>query len=115
MYKSCFIVAAACAALSAVDNLAILPNAVDLDGPEARHHLLAEASSADHQEDWTRRVEWHSSDPKVAIVDANGEVRPMGDGQASITASGQGRTATASVRVRHSQVPYTWGFRNDVI
>ncbi|HKW98806.1 MAG TPA: DUF1549 domain-containing protein [Bryobacteraceae bacterium] len=96
-------------------DLAILPNSIDLNGPEARHHLLAEAAMSDHQEDWTRKVEWRSSNPKVAIVDANGEVRPIGDGEATVTASGQGRTATAAVRVKNSQVPYTWSFRNDVI
>jgi len=101
--------------LSAADNLSILPRTIDLDGPEARHHLLAEADLGDHQEDWTRKTEWRSSNPKIAIVDATGEVRPMSDGEATITAASQGRTATATVRVKNSQVPYTWNFRNDVI
>jgi hypothetical protein len=101
--------------LSAADNLSILPRTIDLDGPEARHHLLAEADLGDHQEDWTRKTEWRSSNPKIAIVDAGGEVRPMSDGEAAITATAQGRTATATVRVKNSQVPYTWNFKNDVI
>ncbi len=101
--------------LSAAENLSILPRTIDLDGPEARHHLLAEADLGDHQEDWTRKTEWRSSNPKIAIVDATGEVRPMGDGEAVITAAAQGRTATATVRVKNSQVPYTWNFKNDVI
>jgi hypothetical protein len=101
--------------LAAAENLVILPSAVDLNGPEARQHLLAEADLGDHQEDWTRKTEWHSSNPKVAIVDANGEVRPMGDGEAVITAAGHGRSATAAVHVKNSQLPYTWSFRNDVI
>ncbi|HVP45395.1 MAG TPA: DUF1549 domain-containing protein [Bryobacteraceae bacterium] len=115
MWKPLTLLVAACALLSAADSLAVLPNTIDLEGPVARQHLLAEASFADHQEDWTRKVVWGSSDPKVAIVDANGEVRPIGDGQAIISANGQGRTATATVRVKNSQVPYTWSFRNDVI
>src|SRR5690242_9607748 len=95
--------------------LAILPSSVELNGPEARHHLLAEAALGDHQEDWTRKAEWRSSNPKIAIVDASGEVRPMADGEATITASADGRSATATVRVKNAQTPYTWNFRNDVI
>src|SRR5579864_155689 len=115
MYKSLALLAAACSVLSGADSLAILPNTVELSGPEARQHLLAEASLGDHQEDWTRKVEWRSSNPKVAIVDANGEVRPMDDGQTTITATANGRSATATVRVKDWQTPYTWSFRNDVI
>jgi hypothetical protein len=108
MHKSFALLAAACSVLSAADSLAILPSTVELSGPEARQHLLAEASLADHQEDWTRKVEWRSSNPKVAIVDANGEVRPMDDGQATITAIANGRSATSTVRVKDWQTPYTW-------
>jgi hypothetical protein len=115
MHKSLALLAAACSVLSAAESLAILPGTVELSGPEARQHLLAEASLSDHQEDWTRKVEWRSSNPKVAIVDANGEVRPMDDGQATITATANGRSATATVRVKDSQTPYNWSFRNDVI
>jgi hypothetical protein len=106
---------AASTILAAADTLAILPNNIELNGPEARHHLLAEATLGDHQEDWTRKVEWKSSNPKIAIVDANGEVRPFADGQTTVTATGNGRTATVTVRVKNSQAPYTWSFRNDVI
>src|ERR1700738_3736256 len=115
MCKSLMLLFAASTILAAADTLAILPNNIELNGPEARHHLLAEATLGDHQEDWTRKVEWKSSDPKIAIVGANGEVRPFGDGQAVITATGNGRAASAAVRVKISQAPYPWSFRNDVI
>ena len=39
-------------------NLSILPNAAELNGPEARHQFLAEASVDSHQEDWTRAAQW---------------------------------------------------------
>jgi len=95
--------------------LAVLPATIDLNGSEARQHLLAQASLADHQEDWTRKAAWHSSNPKVALVDGNGEVRPVADGDATITATADGRIATASVRVKNAQNPRAWSFRNDVI
>ena len=53
----------------AAANLSILPNTAELNGPEARHQLLAEASVEGHQEDWTRAAEWSSADPKIATVD----------------------------------------------
>src|SRR5579872_78053 len=115
MLKPFALLCAAGALLYAGNDLAVLPGAVDLVGPEARQHLLAEASLPDHQEDWTRKTEWRSSDPKVAMVDANGEVRPVSDGDATITATADGRTATATVHVKNSQAAHTWSFRNDVI
>lgn len=93
----------------------ILPSNVELTGPEARQQLLVEATVAGHQEDWTRSAEWWSSDPKIATVDAHGVVQPAGDGEASITAGANGRTATAHVRVRQSHAPFVWSFRNHVI
>lgn len=115
MLKTLVPLFAASALLYAANDLAILPGSVELNGPEARQHLLAEAAQPDHQEDWTRKAEWRSSNPKVAIVDANGEVRPIGDGEATITGTVNGRTATVVVHVKNSQAPHTWSFRNDVI
>jgi hypothetical protein len=115
MCKLLTLLVAACGLLSAADSLGILPKTVELNGPQARQHLLAEAAFADHQEDWTRQVGWSSSNPKIAIVDASGEVRPVSDGQAIITASAQGCSATATVQINGSQTAYIWSFRNDVI
>jgi len=92
-----------------------LPNAIQLRGPEARHQLLAEATSGGHAEDWTRTAHWSSSNPKVATVDQTGMVTPVADGTATITASAQGRSASAAVQVTAMQVPFTWNFRNHVI
>ena len=103
----------ASAALAA--NLSVLPNTAELNGPEARHQFLAEASVDGHQEDWTRSATWTSSNPKVASVDQKGVVTPVSDGAATITASANGQTANASVHVKAAQAPFTWSFRNHVI
>ena len=95
----------------AADSLSILPPRVDLNGPEARHQLLAEATAAGRQEDVTRTVPWTSSNPAVATVDATGLVTPISDGDATITAG----DAHASVHVRNAKAPFVWSFRNDVI
>ena len=103
------------APLFAADSLSILPSAITLNGPEARHQLLAEAAIADHQEDWTRASKWTSSNPAVATVDATGFVQPVSDGTAQITAEVNGRSASAAVIVNSSHAPFTWNFRNHVI
>src|SRR6185436_9632246 len=95
-------------------NLTILPSAADLHGPESRHQLLAEASVDNHQEDWTRSAAWTSSNPKVATVDQTGLVTPVSDGTATITAKAKNETATATIRVKGAQSPFTWSFRNHV-
>jgi hypothetical protein len=96
-------------------DFAILPNSVELTGPEARHQLLAEATVDGRQEDWTRAGQWSSSNPKIATVDQTGLVTPLSDGQVTITAKAQGRSASASVRVKNARAAFTWSFRNDVI
>jgi hypothetical protein len=103
------------AGLLASPNLAILPGSVDLSGPADTHQLLAEATVADHQEDWTRKVRWTSADAKIATVDQTGVVTPAGDGSVTITAAAEGRTASATVRVKGTHAPAAWSFRNDVI
>ncbi len=95
--------------------IAVLPPSVELTGPEARQQLIAEATLTNHQEDWTRTAEWSSSDPKIATVDEHGLVRPIADGDATITARANGITATAPVHVKDSHAPFTWSFRNHVI
>jgi hypothetical protein len=103
------------AAPAFAQSLAVLPPSVELTGPEARQQLLIEATVGEHQEDWTSAAEWSSSDPRIAIVDAHGIVRPVGDGEARITARAKGRTAAATVRVQGSHAPFQWSFRNHVI
>jgi uncharacterized protein DUF1549/uncharacterized protein DUF1553/Big-like domain-containing protein len=99
----------------AAPKLAVLPSAVELRGPEARHQLVAEATVDDHAEDWTRTAHWTSSDTRIARVDQTGVVSPVADGSVTITAAAQGHTASATVRVRGAQAPFTWSFRNDLI
>lgn len=104
-----------CAVPLLAQKIVVLPPSVELTGPEARQQMVAEGSVASHQEDWTRTAEWSSSDPKIAIVDEHGLVRPVGDGEAKITARAKGITSSVAVRVKDSHAPFTWSFRNHVI
>jgi hypothetical protein len=96
-------------------DLAILPGPITLDGPESYQQLLAEAAQENHQEDWTRTAHWVSSKPAVATVDQTGLIRPVSDGDTTITATAQGRTATVAVHVKNAHAPHVWSFRGDVI
>lgn len=96
-------------------DLSILPGPITLNGPEAYQQLLAEAKLDNHQEDWTRTVKWTSTNPAVATVDPSGTIRPVSDGEASITAAAEGRTASVTVHVKNAHAAHTWSFRNDVI
>jgi uncharacterized secreted protein with C-terminal beta-propeller domain len=64
--------------------LSVLPPAVTLSTSESRQQLIAEATVSNHQEDWTAKVKWSSSNPQVATVDSNGLVKPISDGEAVI-------------------------------
>jgi hypothetical protein len=99
----------------AAQTLAVLPTSVTLTGPEASQQLIAEATLAAHQEDWTRTAQWTSSNPAVATVDAKGIVRPVSDGEVKITAKGGAASAISTVKVTGSHAPFTWSFRNHVI
>ena len=93
----------------------ILPRNVELNHPQARQQLLAEATIDGFQQDWTSRVEWTSSNPDVATVDADGILRPVSDGTAVIRAEAKSRTAELTVHVRGTSDPFVWSFRRHVI
>ncbi|HET8549401.1 MAG TPA: DUF1549 domain-containing protein [Bryobacteraceae bacterium] len=103
----------ACAACALA--IEVIPPAVELNGRQARHQLLATDTAGGFNVDATREAKWASSDPKVATVDASGIVLPAGDGEAIITASVRGRTASAKVRVTNTALPWTPRFRTEVI
>ncbi|MEO7653222.1 MAG: DUF1549 domain-containing protein [Bryobacteraceae bacterium] len=114
MLKVLFLFTAAVCSVFAA-NLSILPKSVELNGPEARHQLLAEATADGRQEDWTRAATWTSSDAKIATVDASGLVTPVSDGQVTIAAKANGQSASVAIRVKGAKEPFVWNFRNHVI
>jgi hypothetical protein len=64
--------------------------------------------------DVTGRAIFATDDPRVATVDRDGFVQPVGDGLATITATVDGRVAQASVSVEESGRDEPWSFRNHV-
>lgn len=92
--------------------MSVLPPAVTLSTPESRQQLIAEAGINNHQEDWTAKVKWTSSNPQVASVDPSGLVKPVSDGDAVVSADGK---ASVKVHVTGAKAPFVWSFRNNVI
>src|SRR5438094_3279962 len=75
--------------------LKILPAKVALTGPQASQRLLVLAEeNGKVVGDRTSLARFSSSDESVAKVDSRGVVRVVGDGEATITARQDGKTAT---------------------
>lgn len=104
---------AAAAAPSA--DLSVLPPISVLSSPEARQRLIVQSTVDGFNEDWSAKARWASSNPDVARVDEAGIVIPASDGEAIISATVEGRKATAKVVVKRARGRFQWSFRNDVI
>lgn len=61
--------------------------------------LVARVMDADNNPLTGRTVNWSSSDTRIATVDQSGVVRAVRRGNATITATSEGKLGTASVRV----------------
>src|SRR5581483_1775246 len=96
--------------------LRVLPPEITLTGPHASQRLVVvEELGGDARADLTPAARFSTSAPGVATVDAQGVVRPAGDGEATVTAHIGGRTATARVRVVKAKEAEAPSFRNHVI
>jgi hypothetical protein len=96
--------------------LKLYPSDIQLTGPRATQQLLVVADDAGQAvADRTSAARFTSTNPNVAVVDAAGLVRPVSDGETTITATANGQSATAKVRVTKAKDPTPPGFRNDVL
>jgi hypothetical protein len=104
-----------CGQVAAAD-LKIFPPESSLSGPNASQRLvvLVEADGK-LTGDVTGNAKFVSSSPAVATVDETGMVRAVSDGEAVITATHDGKHATAKVKVTGTKEPLTPSFRNQVI
>jgi len=111
---SVIVLCAGPAALVADETLVLLPAEIKLSGAEARQTLVV-GQSRDGQfvGQLSEGVALESSDPKVVKIE-DGQARPVGNGEAMITAKIGDRTATAKVQVNQMDQPFRWSFRNHV-
>jgi hypothetical protein len=86
-----------------------------LSGPHSSQQLLVESVvDGRFAGDRTEHAEFTTSDPAVATVDEAGVVYPVGNGQATITATADGTSVTATVVVDGMTEKSSRSFRNDV-
>ncbi len=97
-----------------VSKIAIFPAQIKLDGPRATHRLIVQSIEAGQTGKSVRDdVVYTSSDAKVVEV-VNHLVVPRGNGQATITATWNGSSASTSVDVVDFNEEEPWNFRNHV-
>lgn len=95
--------------------LQLLPTETSLTGPRAQQQLsVVDSSSGKAIADLTSSAKFVSSNPRVAVVDGTGLVRPVGDGETTIVASVDGRTARSKVVIVKFADPAPPSFINDV-
>src|SRR5262245_57812801 len=86
--------------------LKLYPADVSLTGPRATQQLLVVEDESDSASaDRTAGAKFITGNPNVARVDESGLVRPVGDGETTITATANGKSAVAKVRVTKAKDP----------
>ena len=111
---ACGALACLAAAVRAEDSLVLLPAEIKLSGAEARQMLVVgQAREGKFVGQLNEGISLESSDPKIVKVE-EGQARPVGNGEATITAKAGDRTATAKVIVGGMDQQFRWSFRNHV-
>jgi Protein of unknown function (DUF1553)/Protein of unknown function (DUF1549) len=93
--------------------LEVLPKEFGLSFTQARQTIVAQWQTREAYEQQASGVAWKSSDEGIVRVE-NGQAIPVANGQATITATCNGQTATADVTVSGQDQPFQWSFRNHV-
>lgn len=110
----------AAAKVHAADGIALLPSDITLRGSKSTQRVLVMRRQGERlTADLTAKAILRSTNPKVATIDPNGNVRPVGDGTAQIIATTGGTNTKASVKVASVKVagfkqPSPWSFTNHV-
>lgn len=95
-------------------SLIMLPAEVRLDSPTSSGIVLVQRRSAGElRQQLTKDVQWSTSNAEVANV-TDGVVTPVADGEATVTATVGGDTASAKVIVSGMGRPAEISFRHDV-
>nr|AIF07740.1 hypothetical protein, containing DUF1549 domain [uncultured marine thaumarchaeote KM3_23_F10] len=90
--------------------------AFSLKGKHSRQQLVATATDTGKQVDVSRKVKYAATPAKVVAIDATGMVTPLGNGEATITAThAGGLKATVKVSVKEFDVVQPINFGNEIV
>jgi len=101
--------------ICAADEIVVVPNSIELSSPHDWQRVIVQRTDGETMHGQIHeKVEWTSSDQSIAKI-ADGQVIPVADGDATITAKWNGKTAAATVKVRGQANDHPFSFRNDVL
>ncbi len=104
-----------CGSVAFAADLAVLPGNLTLVGKHAVQQLLVvDLEQQRAVRDYTDTAKYTTADVKIASVSDAGVVTPVADGETTITAQTNNRTATIKVAVSKTNEPFAWNFRNHV-
>jgi hypothetical protein len=96
--------------------LKLYPTDIPLVGPRAIQQLsLVDEEAGRTTADFTAAAKFTSADVKIAVVDETGLVKPVADGETTITATANGKSASTKVHVSKAKDPTAPNFRNEVM
>ena len=96
-------------------DIRLLPPSARLDGPHARQRFIVEQTDGPvGTADVTSKAVFTTDNPRVAKVDGNGFVVPVGDGLATLSATVDGHAVRATISVENHDRDEPWSFRNHV-
>src|SRR5205807_747277 len=97
-------------------SVAVHPTAVELRHQRHPFMLQVLGASADgYSLDLHGQAKFTSADPKVAAVDKDGWVRPVGDGQTQVQVAVAGQTKSVAVKVQLPKAEPPYSFRHEVM
>src|SRR5262245_12456799 len=99
----------------AVKSLSVFPTPITLTGPRDRQRLGVLGESADgRRSDLTAQAGFRGSTAAVAAVEG-GIVRPVGDGEATVTVEVGGQSASLQVKVTGAKAEVPVSFSREVV
>ena len=101
---------------AALKSLQVYPSEISLDGPRAEQRLGLVGAYLDGRTwDLSRDAKYSTSNDKVAVVDNEGVVRPVSDGQAVITIQVGGQSTTVPVKVAKATADVPVSFSREIV
>ncbi|MBY0524096.1 MAG: DUF1553 domain-containing protein [Gemmataceae bacterium] len=101
-------------AIATAAELKVLPPDVVLTGPHATQRLIVVDEEAGKVVGERRAAKFTSSNPAVVKVNEAGVLEVVGDGEATVTATDDGKHAAVKVKVAKTKEPFAWSYRNHV-